>query len=415
VGAAESTQVVWLDNGLVAAMLAQSLTVSSVSLGGPDAAAFRIVWDGCSGLVIGAAFSCPVAVGFDPTAGGTFNASLLFTDDAAGSPHAVALSGVVAGPGASLSAQQLAFFDVPVGQQSRTQQVTVTNTGNLALHVSSITAASPFVVSRDTCTGVAVAPGASCSVGVTFAPTSRGIFNVPLVITDDAPGSPQQVALSGQGVVPELSVSPASLDLGSQPVGSANISTQQLVTVTNTGLDRVDLASIAVSPGFAIGSQTCVGVLAPAASCTIGVYATPTAVGPETGQLTISSDAVGAPHTVALSAVGLGGVGSLSTTSVDYGSVRVRSKSAPVTITLTNAGNVPVEVGKLALSGTNKGDYTIKSETCQKQTLAPGSSCQVVIIFRPDSAGVRTATLTFTDSALNSPQMVSLTGTGVSR
>jgi archaellum component FlaF (FlaF/FlaG flagellin family) len=236
------------------------------------------------------------------------------------------------------------------------------------------------------------------------------------VITDDAHDSPQQVALTGQAVVRQLSVLPASLALGGQPVGSADISTQQMVTVTNTGADPVDLAAFAVSPGFAIGSQTCsVGVLAPSASCTIGVYAAPSAVGPETGQLTISDNATGAPQAVALSAVGLGGLASLSTTSVDFGSVRVNSKSAPGTITLTNTGNIAVKVSKATLSGPNKGEYTITSETCQNQTVEPGASCQVVIIFRPESAGARPAILTLTDSALNSPQTVSLSGTGVSR
>jgi hypothetical protein len=418
VGAAEGTQTIWFIDGLIPSLGAQTTTIASVVLAGADASSFRIVFDGCSSLPVPPAFSCPVSVGFDPAAGRTFNASLVFNDDAVGSPQVVPLSGLGLAPAASLSPQQLDFGSVQVGQQSQPQSVTLTNSGNFQLNVVSVatTAGAPFTVGADTCTGAAIAPGGSCSVAVTFAPSARGAFTLPLTFTDDAPGSPQQVTLTGQAVVRQLTVSPASLNLGQQPVGSTDASTQQMVTVANSGPDPVDLSGITVSPGFAIGTQTCpAGALAPGASCTIGVYATPTAVGPYAGQLTIADDATGAPQTVALSAVGLGGVLSLSPASVDFGSVTVNSKSAPVTVTVTNAGNIPITISRETITGSFKGEYTITSESCQNQTLAPGASCQVTLVFRPEGLGSRPATLTFTDFALNAPQSVPLNGTGKSK
>jgi len=44
--------------------------------------------------------------------------------------------------------------------------------------------------------------------------------------------------------------------------------------------------------------------------------------------------------------------------------------------------------------------------------VAAGASCVVKVSFSPTQTGVRTGSLTFTDNAPDSPQTVSLTGTG---
>ncbi len=63
------------------------------------------------------------------------------------------------------------------------------------------------------------------------------------------------------------------------------------------------------------------------------------------------------------------------------------------------------------VSGTNAGDFAIASNTCGA-SLAGSASCTVSITFKPTATGSRTATLTFTDAAGNSPQTVALSGTG---
>jgi hypothetical protein len=50
----------------------------------------------------------------------------------------------------------------------------VTNRLNVALSFTSIGASGPFAVASDTC-GASVAAGASCTVGVTFSPTTTGM------------------------------------------------------------------------------------------------------------------------------------------------------------------------------------------------------------------------------------------------
>src|SRR5437899_12858924 len=102
-----------------------------------------------------------------------------------------------------------------------------------------------------------------------------------MTITDDAPGSPQTVSLSGTGTVPAVTLSATSLAYGNQRVGTT--SAGQNVTLTNNGGAPLNLTEIGRASGrerefaFAAGNtcKTSAGSVAPAATCTIGVSLTP--------------------------------------------------------------------------------------------------------------------------------------------
>src|SRR5213078_4623089 len=59
------------------------------------------------------------------------------------------------------------------------------------------TGAASFAVTHDECSGRAVAPGASCRVGITFSPGANGRASAQLQLFDDAPPSPQVATLTG--------------------------------------------------------------------------------------------------------------------------------------------------------------------------------------------------------------------------
>jgi hypothetical protein len=152
------------------------------------------------GTSLAAGASCTVQVTFSPTAPpGPQSGQLSFTDNAAGSPQTVALTGtgVANSPVVSLSPPSLPFGSQPVGQTTAAQGVTLTNTGNALLNISSISVAGDYA-QTNTC-GSTLAAGANCAVQVTFTPTLAGARNGTLSITDDAGGSPQTVPLSGTG------------------------------------------------------------------------------------------------------------------------------------------------------------------------------------------------------------------------
>jgi hypothetical protein len=86
---------------------------------------------------------------------------------------------------------------------SSTQTVTLTNGGNSALNISSLTItgtnAADFAEVADTC-GTSVAAGANCTIGVAFTPSTASSETASVTIADNVTGSPQTASLSGSGI-----------------------------------------------------------------------------------------------------------------------------------------------------------------------------------------------------------------------
>ncbi|HEY4933135.1 MAG TPA: FG-GAP-like repeat-containing protein, partial [Terriglobales bacterium] len=158
-------------------------------------------------------------------------------------------------PNISISPPSVNFGPQQVGTTSGPQTLTVTNTGTATLTISSITIgglnAGDFA-ETDNCIGNSVAQTQSCTVQVTFTPTATGLLSANLSFTDNAPGSPQTVPLSGTGTSPgPVIISPPSLTFGSQLVNTT--STPQTLLVTNSGTAALTISAIATTGDF---SQT---------------------------------------------------------------------------------------------------------------------------------------------------------------
>src|SRR5208282_4666562 len=129
VGCTRAPQPVTLKNTGTAA-----LTIASVAITGANASQFGDT-SGCGGS-LNAGASCNISVTFQPTSLGSQSAALTITDNAAGSPHTVTLSGTGSGtPVASLNTSVLAFSPQTVGATSAAQTVTLKNTGTAALTI----------------------------------------------------------------------------------------------------------------------------------------------------------------------------------------------------------------------------------------------------------------------------------------
>ena len=146
-----------------------------------------------------------------------------------------------------------------------------------------------------------------CTIYVSFTPHSAGLKSATLTIGDDAPTSPQTVALGGRGLSdPQVSVSPSSLSFGSETVGTE--SGQQTVSITNTGGGPLAIASIGVTgvdAGDFVEGDDCPATLAIGASCSVTIGFDPAAAGLDNASLTLSDNAPGGSQSVALSGAGL--------------------------------------------------------------------------------------------------------------
>ncbi len=127
------------------------------------------------------------------------------------------------GPAVALSPSSLTFPDQPVGTRSDARAVTLTNTGDTPLTISTIHLTGPDAAEFGQGAMCPINPdvlpaGASCTIYVAFAPESAGTKTASLEIGDDGPASPQTVALSGNGIgggggTPGATVTPGSLVL----------------------------------------------------------------------------------------------------------------------------------------------------------------------------------------------------------
>jgi len=395
-----------------------NLTISSsppVTIGGTNPGDFAISVDNCSGATLtpspGAGSTCTVSVTFTPTAIGSRSATLTFTDNnngVPGSTQTVSLTGTGVSPAAaSVSPTSLSFGNQVITTTSAAKSVTLTSTGAANLIISSIaitgTNASDFTKSSTTCTAASYAPGAKCTISVTFTPSILGAETASLTVTDNAANSPQTVALSGSGISPVV-LSPTSLSFGNLAQGTT--STAKAVTLTNNLSTALAISSVTTSGDFA-QSNTC-GTSVPAkGKCTISVTFMPSIIGGETGTLTVTDTASNSPQSATLTGTGVAPV-TLAPTTLAFGSVAEGNSSAGKTITVTNIQNV-------ALTGitvtTTSADYT-QTNTCGS-SLAASQKCTITVTFAPSIIGADNATLSISDAASNSPQTATLTGTGV--
>src|SRR5262249_6876606 len=97
-------------------------------------------------------------------------------------------------PAVTLSTTSLAFGKRVLGTTSAAKVVKLTNTGASTLNISNVSINGDFAIGSKTC-GTTVAPGATCTVSVTFTPTLIGVRHGTLTFNDDAPTSPQSAAL----------------------------------------------------------------------------------------------------------------------------------------------------------------------------------------------------------------------------
>lgn len=314
----------------------------------------------------------------------------------------VAKIGPASAPSVSLSPFSLQYGTQAIGTTSQPSNVVMRNMGSSPLTISGISNPTDFSVTN-TC-GTNLPAAGTCTFSIAFSPTIFGQLNEAIVIQDDAAGSPHTINLAGHGAAASAQLNPASLDFGNLALGQS--SSAQAITLTNSGNISLNLTNIQIGAGF---SQTnnCPAQLLPASSCQFKVIFTPSTPGTNSASLILSDSAPDSPQSVSLTGVGIG-VGALipSSPSLSFGNVTVGAASQSQTLTFANTGTESVSISSIHTTG----DFA-QSSSCK--TIAPNGTCAISLVFSPISGGTRQGTITLADSATNSPQVVSLTGTGV--
>ena len=114
-----------------------------------------------------------------------------------GTPTAITIDYVQ--DAAKLTPASLTFANQILGTQSPGKTVTLKNTAEQSLQITSITVDGDFHQTNH-CPAT-LAPGASCAVTITFLPTKLGAHNGTLTVLDAYEGSPQTANLIGTGTL----------------------------------------------------------------------------------------------------------------------------------------------------------------------------------------------------------------------
>ncbi len=308
----------------------QSVTVNNPTTGtlgfnAPTVAGdFAIANDGC-GASLAASSSCVIQVQFTPTATGTRTGALTITDSPdAGSPHTVNLSGTGTYP-LSVSPVSLSFGDQALNLTSSPQKVTLSNVSGSSINLT--LALSGDYAENDNC-GTSLGANSSCTVSVTFTPTTTGARSGSLAITYNAAGSPQSVSLAGSGVtVTGVAVTPASPTI--------NVGQKKQFTATATYSDNTS-ADVTVSATWS-SSDTSVATIdntAPSQGLATGLAQ---------GQSTIQASFGGSSDTTVLTVVpqpAFAGVLTFHNDNLRTGQNTTETVLTPANVNVTNFGKL---------------------------------------------------------------------------
>ncbi len=334
----------------------------------------------------------------------------------------------------------LSFGNVTINTTAD-QSLTLRNNGSSDLIIGNLaqidTVALPFSIISDNCSGQTLTVASSCIVDVRFSPTAEASYSDSFDIPSNDPDEGTLTfILNGTGAplpTPDITVSDSvvpnndlSLPFGSRTVGSTS---DQRVTLTNDGSADLVIGTLAqidtVSAPFIIMDDNCSGQsLTPAASCTFDIRFSPSSTVSYNDTFDIpSNDADESSVTFNLSGTGApvpapditvtDSVVPNNDSIISFGNTTVNTFSNQ-SVTITNDGSADLVIGTLAQVDTLAAPFSIQSDNCSGQTLAPADNCTFGIRFSPTSASTSNDTFDIPSNDFGeNPVVFSVDGTGV--
>lgn len=409
-----------------------ALEITRLAVAGTRGGEFALGGSCAVGTPVPAQGSCSIGISVTPADLGARAATLEIGSNApAGSASVVlAATGVpVPAPALTLSQAALGFGTVAIGGRSAARTVVLGNGGNAALNLTGIaTSSSDFELSHDC--PASLAPAASCALALVFKPSAATVSEV-LVIRSNAPSSPNNIVLNGQGsrsALPVLDWAEGSAPLAFEKAAVGAASEPLLRTLVNRGPGSATLATLTVAGtdagSFVIGGGSCrAGAsLAADASCSVGLRFAPAALGPRSAVLQVGTNGSNPPE-LPLAGTGEGFAAvqrpvAVEPAALDYRGTRTittGTRSAALTLRIVNDGSAPSTLSAVTTSAGFLLETAEGSDACPgvPWTLAPGAACSVAVVFAPDTGGQTKGLLAITTSGGQATE-VPLSGEAVS-
>ena len=349
---------------------------------------------------------------------------LLFNNTANQNPLNVPLTATGVVSDIAVSDTLLDFGTTLVGSEERLNLIIENvGVGKLVVDSLSITGVdlSQFAITSAPQTPFSIAGGGgSVTVELAFSPTSTGVKNAFMfILSNDPDENPLFIALTGEGVEPNIISTRSNLNFGNLLVGSDGVLSFYLkntgdadLIVSNTNITGTNASQFTVEQivpplplTIPVGND----------SALVSVAFAPTSVGAKEAVLEIvSNDPDENPLEIPLFGAGVLPEISAAPNPLSFGSVLVGEDSLQV-LTIRNLGGAPLTISGAALVGTHASRFGVLNPPEFPVVLPPsGGSFTVNIRFAPDSVGVKTASWELTsDDPNHNPFQAALTGTGI--
>ncbi len=373
------------------------LTVYNVAVNGLHRSNFVV---DTTGFVIKEGQSKNINVFFTPDRVGQFSANLRISSNAG--EHNIDLSGTGTDPVIALSASAITFGSVNVGN-SAMDTLTVTNTGTAELNVTLVNLGGADAAAFNVdVTSFDLQPDQSQKIRVTFAPDRVGDFNAFLNISTNVGLAP--VTLSGNGIAPQVAVSPSVVNFGNV---DKDVTASSSFTIENSGTAVLEVTDIAISGRHAARFRvdTTSFFINPGETKIVVVFFTPDDAGPFNAVLSVQSTG----GTVVVSAYGTGLAPQLTAVpdTLAFDVIEVGNTSYK-NLVIKNTGTTLLNVNASTLTGEHAERFFVAN---LRFSLTPGDSEVVSISFTPDMVGSFTAALELATNA--GTRIVPLAGNGI--
>ncbi len=343
---------------------ASSTTVVSgpPTIGGTNAGDWSIVPTGsifeCSaGYYLNATYACEATLRFTPKGTGERLGTLTLFGTDFSTSNAVAVIVNLTGSGTSAptaTPTSVAFGSLAVGAAT-TQRVTIANAEALSTAIdlanapfaTSGTSSAEFAIASSTC-ATSLPVDASCTVDVTFAPTSSGAKAAALELRNDLGSVVLSVPLSGSATAQSgVAFSAPTPTFATTTIGTSSTA---VVTVTNNGPSAAQIGTLGITGAGAAAFSltafnTCTGQkLGFGGTCAVGIDFTPTVAGTASATLEVPSvDLVLSPYPVALTATGTVAVAPTPPPAANV--TYCHKEGGPNFVLLTTAPEIVVQAG----------------------------------------------------------------------
>lgn len=317
--------------------------------------------------------------------------------------HYVGAGAPSQGTGLVLSAASVSFAATQVGA-SASSAVILTNGGDAPVPIVGVglAAGAPDFSLTSGCPAL-LASSQSCVLSIVFTPRSAGTRSG--AVTVNASGRTTTISLAGSGLSFGLEFGVAGANFGVVKVGTS--ASMQYVALRNPGSLPVTIQSTSLpSSGFSANTASCPATLVGNAQCTISLGFLPVSAGALQSSLILETSA--GPYSLALQGRGALGAAQLNATALDFGDQTVSQTSAVRALTLTNTGEVSLSVNGIGME--QPSSRFAQTNNCAQ--VAPGSSCQVNVVFTPTAEGTTTERLLIATDGVPGALAATLSGRG---